>query len=266
MRPALFTLMLCTAAAATTTKIQDSTCNNNTNTLVATLGSVTAGHTVDFHVAATITGAGGITNITVSDNDTPSNTYTLLLSQSQGTGRWKTYTTTAAHTGALTITAAVTSTGTLKSGVCAIEWSDRFNETLESTATITYASGASNAGCTSTGTAPSTTITPAATGDLVVAIAFGDTGGAGRLQHTKSGSDITDTMVGGSNGLGDNIGSGNFAGWGLSYIRNAAASTAYTVGFTLVPSGNNGGGKCTSMVRALYVAPSKIKHNVTNGQ
>lgn len=266
MKLLVISLLAC-SAFATTSILQNSGCGNNTNQLTAVLSSnVTAGHTLDFNIGSVRSSAGVVGTITVTDNDPGgSNTYILLggISGANGSGEFKgqTFSAIATHTLSAPLTITATTTGVIStSGTCAIEWSDKFKLTLEVAATsISFASSATNVGCTSTGTAPNTTVTPAVTGDIVVIISEGSTAGAGRLQHTKSGTDITNAMVGGAGGNGDNIGGGNNAGWGLDYIINTTASTAYTAGYTLVPSANGAGGKCSTMIRQLDTGSTSYK-------
>lgn len=254
-----FILLIACAASglSTTTKIQDSGCQNNTSTKVATLSStVTAGHTIDFVI---VTGL-GTSGVTVADNNTPaSNVYTSILvaSNINGGQTVKTFifSAIAANTqSSLTITA--TTTNTLPA-VCAFEWSDAFNNvTLESAVSISNTSNSVNVGCTSTGTAPNTTVTTAAAGDIVLVLAITGSTGGGRVEHDKQGTDTTYGVGGCGGSCGDNIASNNNAGWGLGYKINAAAATTYTAGFTRFP--NQVFGVCSTVVRSL--AAGGIKH------
>lgn len=262
MRLFLLSSLFALSGFAATTVVQNSGCpNDDTSTLTATLAStVTAGHTLLFFTVGTNSSPGVIgTYNTPTDGD--SNVYTSLKNVTLSVGginaRRQLWTATAAHTvSSLTITATVAGTITA-SGTCAIEVSTALSTVLDATSSSASGGSSNNVGCTATGSAPNTTVTPPA-GSTVLYFGMAATGGAGRAQFTittQAGATQLESLI----GHGDNIGfTVNSAGWGLGYIPSAAGSTTYTVGFTTFPGGNNAGWSCDTVV--LNPIAATVRH------
>jgi hypothetical protein len=266
MLKTILLLLLPLSAWATTKAHVSNGCTGNIDQLSAVIASDGPNRTIDFFVAVVNTsGTGTAGDITVAP-DSEGNVYTDMLNVPVLAGTYgmkfrhfRTITTTPGAS--ITITAAVTTPTLNHYQTCAIQWSDKFNLTFESTpATQTWTTGV-NVPCTGIGSAPNQTITPAKDGDMILVLGVGWNGFAGFTTFTKAGSDVTQQL---GPTTGNSIGA--VGGWGISYLLNATANSTYVAGFTTGGSAANPG-KCVTVVSQLdqtgvVATPAAVRHLV----